>query len=593
VTPEAVEPPEPTKQKDQNDKLVTREGTESSQPTDVEGQNELVMPDAVDGLGELLTPGAVDPPEVIKEKSHSIGKTFGLVAILSVLSKVVGLARDMVVASAYGVSVVADAYNFAYLFTGNILILFGGLGGPFHSATVSVINARKSDRELGPLILQMMMITLVVLSLITVAGYFAAPYLVVALKQVYAQMSSLQIKDQFEQQTLIQLRIMMPLIIISGLVGISYGVLNVYNKIVTPSLSPAIASLAIIGAVAISQLQYGTPTGTALAVGTLVGAIGQLLIQFPSMAKLHLRWHLTFKPQPGLSEYSKMLWPAAFSTSIGQLTVYVDAFFALQEQAVWTAIVNSNRLVQLPLGILLTAMLVPILPRFTEQVNENRIDDLKEELQRALRFLWFLALPISAILLAIPRQLVELLFMRGKFDEAAAQLVTSALVFLVPSIFFYVARDLMTRVFYAYKDTQTPYRIAILAIFMKAGLDWSLVQVMERTAAISLATSIMTVFNLSLLTWALRQKTGSLGLMKLAKPLSIMFAGTGLCGAVTWASYFGLEQIAISNTFWLRLIYVSISSAIGLTLYVALCVLFKLEEPVAVAKRLPLLKKFV
>src|SRR5262249_8427565 len=150
-----------------------------------------------------------------------------------------------------------------------------------------------------------------------------------------------------------------------------------------------------------------------------------------------------------------MLWPAFFSTSVGTLTSYVDMAFALglAVQGSWTAITMSNRVVQLPLGILLTAMLVPILPRFTEQVTSGKIDDLKGELRRALKVLWFLALPITAILLVLPQQIITVLFMRGHFDAASAALVTLALIYLVPSIFFYVARDLMTRVFYAFQDS--------------------------------------------------------------------------------------------------------------------------------------------
>lgn len=547
----------------------------------------------------LQDPGAVHAEEgdeqfPQQEKKHSVAKTFGIVAVLTVLSKVAGLIRDVYVAAAYGLSPIADAYNFAYLFTGNVLILFGGLGGPFHSSTVSIIQGKKDNRDSGVLITQIVAITVVVLTLITIAAYLGAPYLVSALKDIYAQMSNVSTKTEFEQATLVQLYWMLPLIVISGLVGVAYGVLNVYNRIVSPSLSPAIASIAIIICVWLSsQANGGQPTAMALALGTLIGAVGQLAIQFPSLAQLKLNWKLSTQPDPALNEYGKMLWPAVFSTSIGQLTVYVDAFFALQQQAAWSAIVNSNRLVQLPLGILLTAMLVPILPRFTQQVNEDRIDDLKVELRRSLRFLWFLALPLSAILLAIPLPIVQLLFMRGHFDERAAALVTSALIFLVPSIFFYVARDLMTRVFYAYKDSQTPYRVALLAIMVKAALDWGFVQVMERTAGISLATTVITIFNLSLLTWALKKKAGNLGFSQLLKPLSVMLLGTVVCGGVTYGAYYGFEQLHAAADTLFRLIYVGVASSLGLLLYVALCIGFQLDEPVAVAKRLPVLRKFV
>src|SRR5271163_3650575 len=100
---------------------------------------------------------------MVSGKRPSMGRTFGVVALLSVISKIVGLARDIVVASAYGTSVLADAYNYAYLFTGNVLILFGGLGGPFHSATVTTLTPRKHAKNAGMLLSQIILCTAVLL----------------------------------------------------------------------------------------------------------------------------------------------------------------------------------------------------------------------------------------------------------------------------------------------------------------------------------------------------------------------------------------------------------------------------------------------
>src|SRR5271155_6143741 len=107
-------------------------------------------------------------------ESHqpSLSKTFSLVAFLSVVSKVIGLLRDIVVAAAYGTSILADAYNYAYLFTGNILILFGGLGGPFHSATVATLTPKRSDPEAGTLVSQICLFTAIALAVIGAAMYF-------------------------------------------------------------------------------------------------------------------------------------------------------------------------------------------------------------------------------------------------------------------------------------------------------------------------------------------------------------------------------------------------------------------------------------
>lgn len=510
-----------------------------------------------------------------------LGKIFGLVAILTILSKLAGLARDIVVLQYFGTSYINDAYNYALMLTGFILVLFGGLGGPFHSATVAILTPRKHEEGTGRLVAQITLVTVLVLTVIAVVAWVAAPYLVPLIAPSPGHTEIYQ--HRVWGETVAQMRIMLPIVVVTGVVGISYGILNVYGKIFWPSLSPAIASLAIIVAV----LGFaGVDGGTCLAVGTLVGAVGQMIAQLPGVIKSDLKWGIPLQPQPGLSDYFAMLWPAVISTSVGQLTLYVDTYFTSQlQEGSWTAIVNANRLIQLPLGVLVTAMLVPILPRFTEQVAARKIDDLKAEFRRALRFLWFLALPLTALLCACPQEMIRVLFQRGHFDQHSTALVSEALVFMVPMIFFYVARDLTTRVFYAYHDSTTPYHVAMMALVVKAILDWVLVGPLG-VGGISLATTLITIFNLSLLTFFLKKKIGYLGFTQLTKPLAIMFLGSGACGTLAYfLQHWLASNYPSANFIWL-FASLAVSCLTGLLAYAAICLAFRLEEPLMLLKRL-------
>src|SRR5262249_27417473 len=145
--------------------------------------------------------------------------------------------------------------------------------------------------------------------------------------------------------------------------------------------------------------------------------LGQLAVQLPGMAKSKPKFSFSLKAQPGLKAFLLMLGPAAIATEIGQLNLYIDgSFVSSLPQGSMTAITNANRLIQLPLGVLLTAMLVPILPRFTEQAAAMEFDELKETFRKGLRIVWFLVLPMAAILIAVPGPIVQLLFERGRFD---------------------------------------------------------------------------------------------------------------------------------------------------------------------------------
>lgn len=565
-----------------------------------------------------------------------MGKTFGIVALLTVLSKVAGLARDMVVASCYGTGIISDAYNCAYAFTGQILVLFGGLGGPFHSSTVTVLGSRKGQPDAGVMITQVFVYTFISLTVVSLIAAAAAPHVVAYFVKDPLPASLLDIphlapaaqcvatgaftsqnsfgRMLFEQQLLSQLYLMLPLVVIAGLVGIAYGVSNVYNKVLWPSLSPAIASLAIM----VSVLGFSNPetrllTGIPLAVGTLVGAIGQLLVQLPATAEADLKYKFQWKTEAGFKEYGTMLWPAIFSTSVGSLITYVDMFFALRYldgSGAWTAVMNSNKLVQLPLGVLLTAMLVPILPRFTEQASSNRVDDLKEELRKALRFLWFLSLPLTAIFLIVPTPIIQLLFQRGNFDTQSTALVSAALLFLAPQIFFYVARDLITRVFYAYKDSKTPYYVAMIAIVVKAGFDWFFVtQTNMGVAGLSTASTLITIVNLCLLTFLLKNKIGRLGFSKLVKPVGIMIGASALCAATVYGAFtitnpcfvslFEQLKPLLPSTANKSIAFLPLALSLGLScgtggcVYWVACVLSALEEPQQLSRRIPLLRRFV
>lgn len=524
--------------------------------------------------GASETSGPEGESAVSASPRKSVGKVFGIVAILTVLSKFAGLARDIVVSRAFGQGVITDAYQFAYLLTGNILILFGGLGGPFHSSVVAIVTPKKDDPEVGKLVGQILAITVLILLVASVVIFLFAPFFLHLIAPGRADLP--EVRDA----AVTQLRLMIPLIVISGIVGVSYGILNVYERFFWPSFSPAIASLAIIVAV----LFFRDQAGICLAIGTLAGAVGQMVVQLPGVAKSPLKISVPLKAQPGLTQYGSMLWPAFIGTSIGQLNTFIDSNFASSlEPGSFTALVNANRLIQLPLGVLLTAMLVPMLPRFTEHVVSNRTEELKVELRRSLRFLWFLALPIGAIMLAIPGPLVKVLFQRGQFTEQDTAVVAGVLLFLVPSIFFYVARDLITRVFYAHQDSKTPYYIAMAAIVVHYLLDWALV-IHFKVNGIALALTLATIFNLTCLSFFLRKKIGHIGATRLVQPLAVMFAASAVCGAVAFYSHQFAAQFLPTGLIG-QLIALTVSGGLSLTSYALVCILFKLDEPTMLLKR--------
>lgn len=544
-------------------------------------------------------------------KKQSLAKTFSLVALFTLLSKFAGLFRDQYVASYYGTKLVMDAYNMAGNFTLNVLILFGGIGGPFYTASQAVLSKQKNNGEnTGQLTSQILLWTGLVTAVVSVLMYFAAPYIVQYIVDHSAAPDKVVFADLIKQH----LQIMAPLVFIAGLVGVGCGASNVYGEIFWPSMSPSIASLSIIIAVALYHDDPSRGPGLCLAYGSLIGAIGQLLVQLPGMLRTGPTlngFNLFSKLLPGTKEYLHMLWPATIATSIGYLYNYVDLYFSNSlEVGGWTAVLNANRLIQLPLGVLGTAMLVPMQQRFNEQVQKENIEGLKEDFRKACSLSWFIALPMSAILLILSKPIVVCLFQRGEFDENATRMVTVVMVCLAPMIFFYILRDLLTRVYFSFMDTRTPYRISIFAIFVKLFITWLFVSVLNLgLGGIALSTTFITIMNMCLLSFFLRKRVGLMGTNKMIKPVAVMLLGSVLCGLVSYYLYPIVEPpatalgkpiaevitplvpmftgheksvlLTISTLFAL-----AFSAGPGLLLYLATCYLFKLEEMQQIARRM-------
>lgn len=575
----AKEPHGDSQFKEPEDVLLraTDEAPEKTQLSDVPEGAFAAETEATENAAEAIVEAGAKP------KREGLGKTFGLVALLNVISKVVGLVRDIVVLQVFGTSLVTDAYFYGYQFTGNILVLFGGLGGPFHSAGVAVLSSQTEGEEKRKLVGQLLLLTLAAGSLITIALFYAAPYLVPIVFPGTGQ--PLAERQKLWAAIIVQLRIMVPLILIAGLVGLGAGISNSYKEFTWPSLSPAVASIAIV----VACLFFRDDAGLCLAVGTLIGAVGQLLVQIPGALRARPKFDFSFKWKPGLKEYLFMIGPAAVGTSIGQLNVFTDSFFISSlAPGSLTALQNANRLLQLPLGVLLTAMLVPILPRFTEQVVANEIDDLKAEYRKALRILWFTVLPLVTMLLAIPNPIIKLLFERGHFDADSRALVVLGLTYLVPSAFFYVARDLLTRVFYAHKDTQTPFKVGMCSVAVKMCADFLLVGPLG-IGGIALSTTLVTIFNMTFLSILLRKKIGPLGLTSLIRPAAIMLIGSVGCGFTAYyVQAFFENMIKLPSgigAFASLAVSIVVAGAAGLAVFVGVCLAAKLEEPNLVLKR--------
>lgn len=436
----------------------------------------------------------------------SILRAASLIAMLSLMSKFIGLARDKSIAYYCGLSAVTDAYNVAYLIPGVFgVLMLGGLNGPFHSAIVSTLS--KAHKEKDATAFRVVLWTVIISTLGIMGGISCLFYFFAA-----DIIGLWNLPSQTQRLAVIQFRIMSPMFLFSGIIGILYGVLSLRKQFATPTLSPIMASSAIILALLIfADPSHPEQLAATLAWGTMIGAFFQMVLQlFPLFSSL--------RPLPVLFDFNHptyrtlllILIPAVLSSTVGQVNSFIIYFFtgSMAEGAI-SAFQLANRLIQLPLGILLTALLVPLLPILSESANaDDNHKSLIAKLNQGLRPVLMISIPVTIFLMIFGRSAIAFLFEGGQFNASDTQLTLEVLIYLSLSVVIYAIRDVLVRVFYALHDSKIPFYTTFVSIAVMFLFSWLLAPRMQ-VSGVALAASIATLFNFLTLAVILNKKIGS------------------------------------------------------------------------------------
>ncbi len=510
-----------------------------------------------------------------ENKSPSVLKAAWIIAVVTIVSKLIGFVRDIIIANYYGAAMVSDAYYYAYQIPSLSLILLGGVGGPFHSATVAIFsklipNLQEKPSEYVNKLYSTFMTATIIFFLALSAIMFIFP------RQIMGLIISGGSPDMINLAAT-HLKIMTPLLVIGGIVGIYYGILIIYRQFMLPNLSPIIMSLAIIGVVIAAPSDQ---KGYALAWATTIGAILQLIIQYPNIRKLgyKLKPNFAFTNNPEFKEICELLFPAVLSSTVGQIHIYVDMFFTSSiSEGAWTAIGYANRVFQFPVGILVTAFLVPLFPIFAKLVADKDYNGIKNYFNKGVGVLFFGAIPIIIGILVVGMDAVRLVFERGLFDEKATFMVTEALWFLSVSIIPYVFRDSITRVYYSFNDSKTPFVVAFSSIVLKLVLNYVLISKMHfGIGGITLSTSLVTLFNACVLGMFITKKMDMDYKSLFINLLKMVVAGV-ITGGICYLCAFEFDKFVHLAKVPFEIIKITFIAVVCMIIYIPLNLLFKME----------------
>ena len=425
-------------------------------------------------------------------KTQSLLKAAWIIAFVTVISKLIGFLRDVVIANYYGAGMVSDAYFYAYQIPALAIVLLGGIGGPFHSAVVSVFSKIIPDLdEKAPPVVNKLFNTFLTSTFLV---FLVLAVLCFVFSDVIMGLIISNGSPELIHLAGLHLKIMSPALVVGGVVGIYYGILITYKEFLIPNISPMLMSIAII---AIISLVKNDSTGVVLAGATTVGALCQFVYQLPKLKSLGFSFKPNFeiKHNENFKNLLELLFPAILSSTVGQIYIYVDMFFASQlQEGAWSAVGYANRLFQFPVGILVTAFLVPLFPIFSKLVGEKNYDDIRYYFNKGVGLLNFVAFPILVLIILLASNAVQLVFQRGAFDATATMMVSEALCYLSIAIIPYVFRDSITRVFYAFNDSRTPFFVALSSVVIKFVLNYFFVSRLG-IGGITLSTSLVTLIN--------------------------------------------------------------------------------------------------
>ena len=505
----------------------------------------------------------------------------------TLLSKVGGLARQLVIAAAFGVGAAYDAYNYAYVLPGFLLILLGGINGPFHSAMVSVLS-RRPRQEGAHILATLNTMVSAVLLVVTLALVLAADPLITLVGP--------GLPPELHHNAVLQLQVMAPMALLAGLIGLGFGSLNAADEFWIPAISPLMSSLALILGVGLLWWQLGDSIalpefairgGVVLALATLVGAFSQWLLQLPALikhglARLHFVWDWR---HPGVREVLQVMGPATLSSGMLQINVFTDLFFASGILGAAAGLGYANLLVQTPLGLISNALLVPLLPTFARLTASEDRPALVARIRQGLMLSTASMLPLGALFVALGGPIVALVYERGAFDAQAVQLVTGLLMAYGVGMPAYLGRDVLVRVFYALGDGTTPFRLSMAGIGMNVLFDWVLVggptpwgpQLPFNLGApgLVLATVAINLITCIALLLALQSRLQVLPLRDWAMDGLSLLVSAGLSGAAAWALS---ALIAWPHDLVGRLLQVGLSTAASCLVFFALGRAFDVPE---------------
>jgi putative peptidoglycan lipid II flippase len=465
-------------------------------------------------------------------------KAAGIVAVAVMLSRVLGLAREVIFAGLFGADKGMDAFLTAFRAPNLLRDLFAE--GALSTAFVTVFSqkiATEGEGAAWQLASKMATLTTVFMSMVSLLGVvFSGPFIQFLSPGFAREAGKLALTVHLTQ-------IMFPFILMVSLAALVMGMLNSVNRFTAPALA---SSFFNIGSIAGGVLfgwwldpHFGERALTGLALGTLLGGLLQLAVQFPDLHRAGFRLVLDFGwNDPGVRRVLLLMLPAVIAASAVQINVMINTIFASylgNGPISWLS--YAFRLMQLPLGVFGVAVATVTLPVISKASALGDMERFRATLAKGMRLAVFLTLPSAVGLVFLAQPIIALIYQRGKFTGDATLHTAEALQFYAIGLVGYSCIKVLSPAFYAIERKWTPMTVSFFSIGLNLALNWFFTfRLGMGHRGLALSTALAATVNFILLYLFMIRVSGSLETKAMASTLGRCLLAALPIALVGWFS---------------------------------------------------------
>lgn len=469
--------------------------------------------------------------------SERLIKSTATVGGMTLISRILGFIRDVVIAHGFGAGLGADAFFVAFRIPNFLRRLFAE--GAFSQAFVPVLSeyrTQRSPEQVRELVANVSGALGTVLMVVTAVGVVAAPLIIMVFAPGYIGQP-----DKAALSTDL-LRLTFPYLFFISLTALAGGILNTYGRFGVPAFTPVMLNLSMIAATLWLAPHLAQPV-MALAWGVFAAGVVQLLFQLPFLHRLGMLARPRFtRGDAGVKRILRLMTPALFGTSVVQINLLFDtliASFLVTGSISW--LYYSDRLVEFPLGVFGVALATVILPTLSRNHAQGSDETYARNLDWGLRWATVISTPAMLGLLTLAGPMLATLFQYGEFTARDVAMAARSLMAFAVGLPAYIYIKVLASAFYARQDTRTPVRVGVIAMLANMAMNIAFVFPLAH-AGLALATSLSAYINAGLLYRHLVKKTGYRPQPGWASLLIKVVTANALMTAVLVAGSVGLPQ---------------------------------------------------